>query len=1146
MDRMHDPTPWARVLGNGRYSVLLTGAGTGRSRWGRLSLTSWRPDRVEDASGVFLWLRVEGGAPSRLVGSVRTRPGVVTLSRTVLDVEASVDVCVVPDADVELRVVRLRNRGASSRRVEVTSCLEVVLNDFGAHAAHPAFSKLFVQTERDGDTLLARRRPRSEGDHFGWMVHALSGAFAFETDRVRFVGRGRSVTDPAFVMEGTVGSVLDPVMAMRREVVVGAGETVSLVALVAAADERAAALALARRFTSVDAAEAGIAAAVAAEVERRARFELDDALAEGLQALAGAVEYRHPALRAGGDVPASPYLLELGVTCPEVPGAAADVQRAVKDAPAPAGRMKPSVSQGLARSIVPLQFDNGYGGFSEDGREYVIRVDGARRPPMPWVNVLANDTVGCIVSEAGAASTWSRNGHEYRLTPWTNDPVSDPHGEALYVRDDDAGEFWSPQPGPVGAGSYEVAHGFGYTRWRHESHGIEHEVRMFVPVTDPVRVVSLRLKNVGAARRRMSVASYARLVLGVEPGLDVVTGSDASKRLLLAQNPKAGVFASGITFAGVVVDDAAKVSLTSDRAAFIGRGGSPSRPEALCAGGALNGRTGEGLDACAVFLVPFTLEPGATFECSFLLGEVTESSSLEPLWERWRLPGAVDAALEALATEWKSVLGAVEVETPSPALNLMMNGWLLYQSMSSRLRGRNGFYQSSGAFGFRDQLQDVSALVYSRPDLTRKQILLHAAHQFPEGDVLHWWHPPNSIGIRTRFSDDLLWLPYVTEFYARTTGDASVFDEVVGFMSAPELKPGQDEEFLTPSVADASATVFEHCALAIDRSLTAGAHGLPLMGTGDWNDGMNRVGREGRGESVWLGFFFCVVLDAFVPIAEARGESERASRWGAYRASLAAALNDAGWDGEWYRRAYYDDGTPLGSSSSDECRIDAIAQAWAVISGVAPAERAVSAMRSAERMLVDREAGIVRLLTPPFDRTSHDPGYIKGYVPGIRENGGQYTHAACWVVRAMAELGWEQAGAVLEMMLPVGREASSYCVEPYVVAADVYGVAPHVGRGGWTWYTGSAAWMYRVALESVLGVRVEGGVVHVAPCMPAGWTGFRVQLMRPGGAVWDVNVRRGAVAGSEVDGAAVSVEGGAVRLTLADDAHRVDVTVPSA
>ncbi|HEX6911030.1 MAG TPA: protein ndvB, partial [Longimicrobium sp.] len=565
-----------------------------------------------------------------------------------------------------------------------------------------------------------------------------------------------------------------------------------------------------------------------------------------------------------------------------------------------------------------------------------------------------------------------------------------------------------------------------------------------------------------------------------------------------------------------------------------------------------------GLDPCAAFKVTFHIRPGETAEVAFLLGEAADEAAARALVAKYRRPGAVDDALREVRAFWTGLVGGVQVRTPSPELDLMVNGWLAYQNLVCRVWGRTAFYQSGGAFGFRDQLQDSSALVYLRPELTRRQILLHASHQFVEGDVLHWWHPPLSKGIRTRFADDLLWLPYITAFYVDSTGDAGVLDESAPFVTAEHLPPGEDEVFLFPADSGQRASVYEHCCRSIDRSLTRGAHGLPLMGTGDWNDGMNRVGREGRGESVWMGFFLHGILDDFVPLCEARGDVARAETYRAYRAELAAALNaeGQGWDGGWYRRAYYDNGAPLGSAANDECRIDAIAQAWAVLSGVAPPERAEQALDALERHLVSEEDGIIRLLTPAFDRTPHDPGYIKGYLPGVRENGGQYTHAALWAVRALAQAGrTERAARLLAMVSPVshGRtpaEVAVYQAEPYVIAADVYGVAPHVGRGGWTWYTGSAGWMFRVALESVLGITLEGGeALRIRPCVPQDWPGFTVRYRLPDGATaYEIAVTRedGAGIRGTVDGRDLSVAAdGALRVPLARDGgmHRVEVVL---
>ncbi|HEX5580147.1 MAG TPA: hypothetical protein VFX39_01130, partial [Gemmatimonadaceae bacterium] len=1023
--------------------------------------------------------------------------------------------------------------GSAARRLELTTYVEAVLNTAAADAAHPAFSKLFVQTEwlAGRETLLAKRRLRSPHDAALWVVHRLvieapddAEAPQWETDRARFVGRGRTTAHPraldgGVTLDGTVGNVLDPVLALRRRVTVPPGGTVRLVAVLGASHERTVAEAIADQFPSVRAAD--MAFRRAAERGELAPVDVGNVGDMG----------DHPTVSAPRFRPV------------EVAGAAS--------------------SPRMEDDGEPLLFFNGHGGFSPDGSEYVIRVgrgarDGAL-PPLPWANVVANEELGFITSERGAGCTWSVNSRENRLTPWFNDPVSDPSGEALYLRDDDSGLFWSPVPGPVpGDGDYEVRHGFGYTTWRHDGMGIEQEVVQFVPRHDPVKLTRVRLTNRSDRPRRLTLASYAELVLGVyafESGATVVTEHDVETGAILATNPERGEFASRVAFAAVSPPDAG-ASRTADRAAFLGPRGTVADPAALRSTAPLDGATGAGLDPCAALAVTFVLAPGESAERFFLLGEAEGAARARELVVAYQDPGVANEALAEAREFWRDLVSRVRVETPSPELDLMTNGWLTYQNLSCRMWGRTAFYQSGGAFGFRDQLQDSSALVYLDPEVTRRQIVLHAAHQFVEGDVLHWWHPPTSKGMRTRFSDDLLWLPYITTFYVRATGDASVLDERARFVTARPLAPGEDEAFLFPEDAGTSATVYEHCCMSLDRSLTEGAHGLPLMGVGDWNDGMNRVGREGRGESVWLGFFIFRILRDFIPICERRGDTERTSRYRAYHDHLARTLNDTGWDGDWYRRAYYDDGTPIGSASSDECRIDTIAQAWSVISGAAPVERAEAALDAMEEWLVSEEEGIIRLLTPAFDRTPHDPGYIKGYLPGVRENGGQYTHAALWAVRALATLGrCERAAPLLAMLSPVshGRtpaEVATYMTEPYVIAADVYGVQPHVGRGGWTWYTGSAGWMFRVMLENVLGLRlVDGHRIELRPCIPDSWPGYTLRYRLPGDeTTYEIVVGRGSgdtTALVDGDDSVATVEAGAVVIPLARDGgtHRVEVSL---
>jgi cyclic beta-1,2-glucan synthetase len=797
-----------------------------------------------------------------------------------------------------------------------------------------------------------------------------------------------------------------------------------------------------------------------------------------------------------------------------------------------------------------MSFFNGLGGFSQEGREYVTVLRAGQWTPAPWANVIANEQdFGFEVTETGGGYTWSANSRENRLTPWSNDAVSDPPGEAIYLRDEESGAVWTPTPLPVrGDDPYVIRHGQGYTVFEHTSHGITQELLLFAPLDAAVKISVLRLRNRTDESRRLSVTSYSEMVLGVERGASApfcITEFDKESGAIFARNPYNNEFASRIAFAAASEPDS---TFTCDRKEFLGRNGGPARPAALRRT-TLSGRAGAGLDPCAAIQTVVELAPGASREVVFLLGETETREEARAVVERFRRPRAVNEAFERVLARWDEMLETVVVRTPDAALDTLLNRWLPYQTLACRVLARSAFYQSGGAYGFRDQLQDVMALVYARPDLTRAQILRAAAHQFKEGDVQHWWHPPTGRGVRTRFSDDLLWLPYVTSFYLNVTGDAGLLDEVVPFLEAPPLEPGQDESYTQPAVSQESASLYEHCVRTLDRSLSLGQHGLPLMGSGDWNDGMNRVGHEGRGESVWVGWFLHTVLEWFAPICDARGDTSRADTYRAHLTKLKQALEAEGWDGDWYRRAFFDDGTPLGSAQNEECRIDSIAQSWGVISGAADSHRAARAMAAVEQYLIRRGDGLIILFTPPFDRSALDPGYIKGYVPGVRENGGQYTHAAIWTVIAYALLGdGDRAGELFALLNPVNHASTraglhKYKVEPYVAAADVYAVHPHTGRGGWTWYTGSSGWMYRAGLESILGFRLRGARLKIDPCVPRWWREFEIQY-RHGATRYQIKVEnpqgvcRG-VAGLEVDGAAQTTDD----FALADDGARHSVRV---
>jgi cyclic beta-1,2-glucan synthetase len=1256
-------TPEGCLLSNGRYHVSVTAAGTGQSRRHGHVVNRWLEDPVEDAHGQFIYLRDLGSLKLWSVGlqprqnrAVRYQtsrsPGQFHIEHEAEGIVARLDIAVSPSDDVEVRRLSIQDRSGRRRRIEVTSYLEPVLTWQAADIGHPAFSKLFLQTEYlpGIGALLTERRPRGNDERWPCLFHLLAGAdpLEWETDRFRFLGRGRTAANPqAFgaPLSGTVGNVLDPCCSLRTVVELADGGVGELTFVTGMAENRADALKACSRYRGVSAIEPVFVQAEALERKLWSEHELTEAQASKFQSLAIAMQYGNRSLRAGvpaattaGDVhglfgrfgiprdriqivtcqgwedPATAEALKarlywgkkglftnlivLSDSRAESPGGLDDrvftinasglkeVERSLmlgaaslvvrghlpdcpgETSPQPVPtvlRLEEEGGSAPKPNTESLQYFNGYGGFSPDGTEYVIRLprlgSSWKRPPLPWVNVVANEKAGFLVSESGAGCIWAGNSQANRLTPWSNEPVNDPHGEALYLRDESSGALWSPLPGPVpGPCDHEVRHGFGYTRFVSTCHMLRQEVLAFVPRRDALKIMLVQITNQSGEVKKLSFTAYQSLVLGSVPERpsQVVTTREPDGSLR-AIHPAADGFRGGVVFSALALDGARVEAsgFSCDRLAFLGRHGTPENPSALCPQSSLDGAVGAGLDPCFVQQRVFSLAPGQTAKCIVLLGQGKNAADSSALVSRYSKPAAAEAALEEVREFWRSFLGGIRVETPSPIFNLMVNGWLAYQTLSCRLWGRTAFYQSSGAYGYRDQLQDSGSLLQLDPGFARAQIRLHARHQFVEGDVLHWWHPePIERGVRTRFSDDLLWLPLNTADYIRTTGDFGFLDVREPFLKAPLLASGQDEVYLAPEPAGEEANLYEHCCRAIERSLATGAHRLPLMGTGDWNDGMNRVGREGRGESVWMGFFLHHILGEFIPLCEKRRDDVRVRRYSEHRTMLNAALNDGGWDGEWYRRAYYDTGEPVGSAQSDECKIDALAQAWAVISKAAPLDRAASAMAAVSRDLISENDGLIRLLTPPLVNTMNDPGYIKGYVAGVRENGGQYTHAACWVVKAVAELGENnRALRLLEMLMPVGHALSAqavdrYKVEPYVVAADIYGAPPHVGRGGWTWYTGSSGWMFRLAVESILGLRIEGGKrLTLRPCVPDAWPSFKVRWRATDGraaceiAVHNPSGRAGKVVSGEVDGQPVKVTGGRLCIPFGQDCRFLHVRV---
>jgi cyclic beta-1,2-glucan synthetase len=1204
----HLPGP-VQVLAGGQLSTMLTATGTGYIHHGPTAVTRWKPDPTNDCLGYLFYLRdLEsncywsiGYQPTAVAPqsySIEVGAGSVLFRRFDQGIAAEMQICVHAEQNFDVRRITLANRSDVTRTLELTSYAEIVLQDAAADFSHPAFSKLFVQTSRTGSGILvARRRPRGANEkslsacHFLIQENREQTQAEFETDRAWFVGRGGSLRHPhalttSFPLSGNLGAVLDPIFSLRTGVVLPPGASATVTFALGASYSTPQLLETAEELIeSADPGEWflhaeevalqrlqqwGLSVAdiptLMAEVQPRL-FGFRAAQPAGLTANTsekvgdnGGLNGHFPAAVPRSSIEAIlpeylashslPESIGNGRVLSDYRGAA--VSRKIE------GPQHSSCEADHESAVTQetLREPNGIGGFSADGREYVVRLqptaDGKLSlPPLPWKNVVSNELAGFIASETGAGNTWAGNSRLNRLTPWQNDPVTDLHSDALYLRDEATGDFWSLTPGPVPQPvPHEVRHGWGYSRFTHTCDQLEQEVVQFAPCDRPVKVSRIRLTNHGLQTRRLRLYGYVHWELneGQPLGrLAVSTLSDHDRLAVLASHPQRGEFSHGTAFAALTLSGS-EMQLTADRTEFLGLHGDLTAPKAVVNGTPLSGRVGDDIDQCAALSTLIEIQPGQTIQGAFLLGECDSHAAATALIDRLSTAGAIDEALAQAQGSWRDTMASLQVETPAPAIDLMVNGWLPYQNLSCRIWGRSSSYQSGGAYGFRDQLQDSAAWIFHRPEITRRQILLNAAHQFVEGDVLHWWHPPLSKGIRTIFADDLLWLPLAASEYVAATGDNDLWQEQVRYLTAEQVPTGEAEIYLTPRDSGQRGSVYDHCCRALDRGLTTGRNGLPLMGCGDWNDGMNRVGQGGTGESVWMGFFIDYILERMLPVCRQFGDNERAERYGAYREQLRSALDDAGWDGGWYRRAYFDDGTPLGTVAADECRIDALVQAWSVLSGAAPADRAAAAIAAADSRLVDEDAGIIRLLDPPFDKMPQDPGYIKGYLPGVRENGGQYTHGVLWLIRAIAELGQgTRACQLLEMLSPVSHGNSpevvaTYKAEPYVVAADVYGQPPHVGRAGWPWYTGSAGWMFRVAVESILGLHLEQGrQLRIDPRIAADWPEFRVSYrLGDGKTRYEIRVgnpqnRQQGVQSGTLDGRPVMVgETGAVVPLVAD------------
>jgi len=1275
--------PTAHLLSNETYSVMLTPTGAGFSRWRGLAVTRWRDDPTMAQHGMFILARdrVSGagwsaalqpscGEPLRHQAVFSEHEAAFTHKSASLTTQTRIVVSAEDDA--EARRVTLTNTGRTSREIELTSYAELVLAPMASDVAHPAFSKLFVVTDfvPELGVLIATRRRRAPDDPEVWAAHiaVVEGTevapVQFETDRARFIGQGGHIGEAAMAgapLSQTTGTVLDPVFAIRRSVLVPAGGTARVTFWTMVADDPDKLLDLVDRHR--DPSAFGRAATLSwtqAQVQLR-HLGVTRAAAADFQRLGGMLIRADPRLRArgatitanagaqsalwpygiSGDLPIVLFRIEDAMDAPRLREVLAaheylrmrqcafdvvilndhaasyvqDLQAMIEatmrsaesqplpdplssgpvgkvhvlrsdllpdakamlmamasvvlvaarggigqqlDALSPVTPVTPPVTTAPAArqptsapqppetfDTSTLEFFNGTGGFSEDGREYVIVLQSGQTTPAPWINVIANAGFGFQVSALGSGHVWSENSRENQLTPWSNDPVTDPAGEAMWLHDLDTGQTWTPTALPIrDEGLYVARHDFGYSRFEHSAHGIDAEMVQFVPLDDPLRISRLTLRNTSGRTRRLTVTAYAEWVLGPSRGATlrhVVTDVDATTGAILARNPFSTGFPGRTAFADLGPDT---TSRSGDRAEVLGLGGSLASPAGI-GPDPLSGRTGPALDPCAALQRPVTMAPGETVEVLFLLGQAASEDDARALILRHRSANSGDT-LGAVTRHWADLLGTIQVTTPDRAMDILLNGWLLYQTVACRILARAGFYQASGAYGFRDQLQDGMALAAVWSEMTRAHLLRAAARQFPEGDVQHWWLPHTGQGVRTRISDDRVWLSHAAAHYVSVSGDTDVLDEMVPFLDGPELADGAHDDFFLPTVSSTEASLFEHCARGLDQAVAlTGANGMSLIGTGDWNDGMNRVGEGGQGTSVWLSWLLIATIDAMAPHADSR-DPARAERWRRHAEAVKRAVERDGWDGAWYRRGTYDDGALLGSAMSDECRIDSIAQSWAVLSGAADPDRAAMAMASMEKHLIRPDPGLALLFTPPFDTAMQDPGYIKGYPPGLRENGGQYSHAAMWAILAHAKLGdGDAAGRLFAMLNPINhaltpKDAARYKVEPYVVTADVYSTAPHEGRGGWSWYTGSAAWMHRAGIEGLIGLRRAGDTLILDPCFPGDWPQVKAEI-RIGGARLSVTIDnpnqsgRG-VARATLDGVALSPQEGRLLVPLSPNA----------
>lgn len=1258
------PMPEIALLSNGKYSVMLTNSGSGYSKKDNMALYRFKEDVTLNENGMFFYIK---DVKNNFYYSAAYQPtkveaedykavfamDKVEFKRRDKDLITETSIAVSYEEDAEIREISLTNRSGSEKVIEVTSYCEVTLAPFNADNSHPAFSNLFIKTEYDEDQncVLANRRPRSKKQEKPWMMQKLIvkgeaiGSMQFETSRVNFIGRNRTLEKPKVISEevtlkNTVGSVLDPIISIRRRVKVSIDETVKLFFITAVGSSREEMIDVSKKYSDEGSCKRIFSFAQSQSLVELKYLGIKYPQVNLYNFMASKIIFMSPlykdreqkimsvsgsqrslwAYGISGDLPivllkvhklSDKGLVKQMITAHEywsTKGLKVDlvildmenisyhrkVDSAVRDIiSASHARDKQNVAGGvflyntsnmpediinlligISRLVIDsskgllvtqikytpnegeqgellkvlnfhykypeykipvdtdkLMYYNEYGGFQDESNEYVIFLKDGKNTPAPWINVISNENFGFHVSESGSAYTWYKNSRENKITAWNNDWVRDLPSEILYLRDDYSGELWNISQKPIRhENEYVVRHGFGYSIFQHYHKGIFAEETMFVPRGESVKIVKIKLKNMGNEKRKLSLCYFAQLVLGVIPEetqTHIYTKLDEDSNFIYGENPYSEAFKN--LYAYLKIIGGTDESFTCDRGEFIGREGSLGTPKMLKYK-SLNNKTGAGIDPCLAFSSSIELHPNDEVQLAVILGQCDDLKIARNLINKYMDKANVEKAFEESKDFWKKLLGTISVKTPDKAMDIMINGWLMYQDISCRLWSRTAFYQSGGAYGFRDQLQDVMSLSYLRPEITRAQIVYSCSRQFIEGDVQHWWHPVVDSGIRTRFSDDLLWLPYVTADYIKNTGDYSVLEEEAPYLEDEPLREGEDERYTISRQSDKKGTVYEHCIKAIERGLNFGSHNIPLMGCGDWNDGMSTVGNEGRGESVWLGWFLYSILDDFIGICNKNKDEEKIKRYKEMKEFIRENIEKNAYDGKWYRRAYFDDGTPLGSSENDECQIDSLAQTWGVISKGASKSRIEEAMKSLESYLISEDKNIILLFTPAFESSSLEPGYIKGYVAGVRENGGQYTHAATWVVLAFARLGnGFKAHKVFNMLNPISHAKSyldcqTYKVEPYVICADVYNAAGFEGRGGWTWYTGSAGWMYRSGIDGILGLKLHQGLgFKVEPCIPPSWDGYEITYNK-NDAVYHIEISRGEEKGYFINDTRVSEE----------------------